>query len=650
LGNFLIVVAVMAAIVAAYYAFTIVFVYILLPIVGYTQIRRLGYSPLKAAMLILGVTVLGILTTIITAVLLPQSFSGIGMFFLCAAIPLLISAFGCTLLVRRLPKRECRVSGRRRVRFPFIFLGYAIIFGAIVGFVVGCVEVLVGDPLENSPSILELLRFALLFTLFGIVLIKVGKRVRKQVSIEDAVKLDPRPPVLFLRPFMAEKVSFVQGLDSKYGNYAATTQQLLAAVRSTSDSEGNKLEEDPTISIPFEVYLGSAFRERIGPFVALGNPEDYLPPEGATRTYADDEGWYEYFERIARQAVCMVTSVSNSANLERELTFLRREGLQQRLFVFTPLWGPGDQKKIFCIRASIWILSRLYGVNDLWAPVASWIQIAENFANLGFDLGDDPGRGAVVTFDSAGKAMVLVREADTPPEFVDPVREHLTRTFGLDLGEVAADESKTRKPVESDKGPPRPKGRLKRLANSKWTAVVLLIVFTVGYISFHTWRSMKADSLYDQKRYGEAAHYFQKEAESGNTSSMTTLGYMYEEGLGVSKNEEKAAALYLRAVNDEDRPNSQAMVYLALMYLDGRGGLAKDELKALEFCRKAADANNENAMFVLGYIYEGGLADQPKDPAGALDWYKKSAAGGNVAAQKRISELQSEKTIKKSGN
>ena len=38
------------------------------------------------------------------------------------------------------------------------------------------------------------------------------------------------------------------------------------------------------------------------------------------------------------------------------------------------------------------------------------------------------------------------------------------------------------------------------------------------------------------------------------------------------------------------------------------------------------------------------------NPAAALDWYKKSAARGNVAAQKRVSELQSEKLIKKSGN
>jgi hypothetical protein len=37
------------------------------------------------------------------------------------------------LLVRTLPKREVRMSGRRRARFPFAVLGYLVITGAIGG-------------------------------------------------------------------------------------------------------------------------------------------------------------------------------------------------------------------------------------------------------------------------------------------------------------------------------------------------------------------------------------------------------------------------------------------------------------------------------------------------------------------------------------
>ena len=91
----------------------------------------------------------------------------------------------------------------------------------------------------------------------------------------------------------------------------------------------------------------------------------------------------------------------------------------------------------------------MFGLSDAPASLANWSQLAESLAKLGFDIGDDPGRGAVVTFDSEGKAMLLVTGAETPPEFVEPLREHLLRTFRLDLGEVASAESKMQKP-----GPP----------------------------------------------------------------------------------------------------------------------------------------------------------------------------------------------------
>src|SRR5262249_35278029 len=80
----------------------------------------------------------------------------------------------------------------------------------------------------------------------------------------------------------------------------------------------------------------------------------------------------------------------------------------------------------------------------------TWEHFAENLGNLGFELGDDPGRGAVVTFDSGGKAMVLVRGAETPREFVDPVHDYLVQAFGLNLDRVAAHaEAETANQIES---------------------------------------------------------------------------------------------------------------------------------------------------------------------------------------------------------
>jgi hypothetical protein len=70
-----------------------------------------------------------------------------------------------------------------------------------------------------------------------------------------------------------------------------------------------------------------------------------LPSWGgaAVRTYADDEGWYEYFERLAGMAGCIVMLVWQSDNLQQELTFIRREGYKPAAVVYRVL-GREDEK------------------------------------------------------------------------------------------------------------------------------------------------------------------------------------------------------------------------------------------------------------------------------------------------------------------
>lgn len=426
-------------VVVMYYGFTSVLLFLFLPLLGYGQIRRRGYSPSKATTLVFCVGVLAVLAPIGTAFLVRQAGGVWGileMAILYVGLPIACMGLGCTVLVRKLPKREFRVSGRRRVGFPFVSLGYLVIASGIA--LVVATLMLAPPERRTVGNVLRLLLVGVICAGAGKALIATGNRVGNQPSIEESARLDARPPVLFLRPFVADQIPFVRGPSSKYGCYSTNTQKVFTALRSTSDADGNKREEDPIISIMFEVYFTRTFQDRIGPFVALGNPEDYLPPEGATRTYADDEGWYQYFERLARQAVCIVMPVSCSDNLQRELEFLRSEGLQQRLLVFTPLWMATDERLPFPTRASLWIVSRLYGISNPMAQLSNWSHLGGKLAKLGFELGADPGRGAVVTFDSGGKAMVLATGADTPSGFVEPVREHLIRTFGLVFGEDAA--------------------------------------------------------------------------------------------------------------------------------------------------------------------------------------------------------------------
>jgi hypothetical protein len=393
---------------------------------AYVGVRRLGYFQPAAVFLVLGVDAVTLLAVIGVIVLLPGDYWEAWGGVLVGIISIGVMTCGCAVLVRKLPKirDSTRTFGRRRVRFPFISLGCLTFAGGIAGAAAlmsyspgrpdmpnvfaACMWMtnsLLVDCAKISDATLMLLVFMCLFLsgALGGFISTFGLGVRNQVTIEQVLKSDPRLPVLYLRPFAAEGMPFL--------------------LRAAGSGRSSRIE-----SITFEKYLAGEIRKRIGPFVALGNPEDYLPRGGAVRTYADDEGWYEYFERLAGRAACIVMLVSESDNLHRELTFIHREGLQRRLFIFTdPIQKSGA---IFESR---------------------WGHFAENLGKLGFELGDDPGRGAVVTFDSGGKAVVLVRGADRSlsnhdldwPEskFVVPIREYLVRTLGLDLPDSKAESS-----------------------------------------------------------------------------------------------------------------------------------------------------------------------------------------------------------------
>ena len=55
------------------------------------------------------------------------------------------------------------------------------------------------------------------------------------------------------------------------------------------------------------------------------------------------------------------------------------------------------------------------------------------------------------------------------------------------------------------------------------------------------------------------------------------------------------------------------------------GGLTKDEVKAVEWYRKAAEAGNARGMSFMGHAYEYGQLGLTKDETKAVEWYQKAA-------------------------
>ena len=66
------------------------------------------------------------------------------------------------------------------------------------------------------------------------------------------------------------------------------------------------------------------------------------------------------------------------------------------------------------------------------------------------------------------------------------------------------------------------------------------------------------------------------------------------------------------------------------MYATGEG-VAKDEVEAVKWIRKAADQGDAAAQFALGVMYEDGTG-VAKDEVEAYKWWLLAGAGGNKIA------------------
>lgn len=87
----------------------------------------------------------------------------------------------------------------------------------------------------------------------------------------------------------------------------------------------------------------------------------------------------------------------------------------------------------------------------------------------------------------------------------------------------------------------------------------------------------------------------EKAEEQNNKYAQCTLGYCYEHGIGVRRDEEEAFAMYKKSA---DQNYSIAQTNLGVFYLNGKG-VKKDIDQAIYWFQKAADQNNAQAKQAL---------------------------------------------------
>jgi TPR repeat protein len=132
---------------------------------------------------------------------------------------------------------------------------------------------------------------------------------------------------------------------------------------------------------------------------------------------------------------------------------------------------------------------------------------------------------------------------------------------------------------------------------------------------------LKVFDQLDVETRKEALQLLEAGVNYGHVISLTNLGLLYQN----TQDYAKAREWYEKAAAKND---ANAMVYLGLLYQNGKGG-PQDYAKAREWYEKAAAKNDPisavYAMYDLGSLYQNGWG-VPQDYAKAREWWEKAAA------------------------
>jgi TPR repeat protein len=167
-----------------------------------------------------------------------------------------------------------------------------------------------------------------------------------------------------------------------------------------------------------------------------------------------------------------------------------------------------------------------------------------------------------------------------------------------------------------------------------------------------------------------ALAHFRQACADGDGAGCSTLGLMYERGLGVVEDEVRAAKLYQRACA---AGNEAGCVHLGRAYIEGRGvplvvekatalysaacrsghaagctelarlhlrgeGLMRSPRHAAPLFDRACESGDADACFELGGLHEKGVLE--RDTLRTLMLYERACAGGLMPACEGVARVQ----------
>ena len=218
-------------------------------------------------------------------------------------------------------------------------------------------------------------------------------RAEASRSADVVARTDPRPPVLYLRSFRDEARVF---------DYLEPGPRL----RNPWLPIGGHLSIDN--------YLTATVERLVGPFVALGNPDDVFAPAGAARSYADSRSWREQFVALAARCAAIVVAPASAGGLAWELGYLRAGGESAKLHI---LFGRCVYERVEGTRRN-----RILWLGTLPEPFR-WEAFREALTAMGYALPDSPPEpGTVLSFDAHGRVARITTRCSTPEHYVQAIQ------------------------------------------------------------------------------------------------------------------------------------------------------------------------------------------------------------------------------------
>ncbi len=159
----------------------------------------------------------------------------------------------------------------------------------------------------------------------------------------------------------------------------------------------------------------------------------------------------------------------------------------------------------------------------------------------------------------------------------------------------------------------------------------LPVLFFLGFSTLAFADFAKGFDAYTSGDYATALKEFKPLAEQGHLYAQYNLGFMYDNGEGVTQDYKTAVKWYKLAAEQGD---SDAQFNLGIMYYIGQG-VTQDYKTALKWYKLAAEQGHSSAQSNLGSMYYSGHG-VTQDYVRAHMWANIGASNGNeIAVQLR---------------